>query len=150
MINDCNNTKAGTDAIDQLCANYSVAWQTCRQPMVIFYAILNIAGVNTSILTHCNEDVENLGGHLHSHTFLVMFILYENCEKLYWNQEASHSRRTFRNTLQLEKQDVRHVQEQQTGKQKLCNKCSIFVQVIQNLFVKILFKCNKCHALQCK
>ncbi|KAJ8933053.1 hypothetical protein NQ314_014245 [Rhamnusium bicolor] len=60
MIVDYNNTKAGVDALDQLCANYSVSRRTRRRPMVIFYAILNITGVNARIIFQCNKDVDSV------------------------------------------------------------------------------------------
>nr|XP_022908427.1 uncharacterized protein LOC111419790 [Onthophagus taurus] len=58
IITDYNNTKAGVDALDQLCANYSVSRRTRRWPMIIFYAILNIAGVNAAVILHCNTKID--------------------------------------------------------------------------------------------
>ncbi|KAJ8957755.1 hypothetical protein NQ314_006512, partial [Rhamnusium bicolor] len=60
MIIDYNNTKAGVDALDQLYVNYSVSRRTRRWPMVIFYAILNITGVNARIILQCNKDIDQL------------------------------------------------------------------------------------------
>lgn len=60
MILDYNNTKAGVDALDQLCANYSVSRRTRRWPMVIFYAILNITGVNARIILQCNKNIDSV------------------------------------------------------------------------------------------
>ncbi|KAJ8966834.1 hypothetical protein NQ314_003277 [Rhamnusium bicolor] len=57
MIIDYNNTKAGVDALDQLCAN---SRRTRRWPMVIFYAILNITGVIALIILQCNTDIDSV------------------------------------------------------------------------------------------
>lgn len=46
MITDYNHTKIGVDLVDQLCQKYNVARNTCRWPMVIFYNLLNISGIN--------------------------------------------------------------------------------------------------------
>lgn len=45
-----NGTKAGVDALDEKCANYSTSRRTRRWPMVLFHTILNISGVNSRIL----------------------------------------------------------------------------------------------------
>lgn len=45
-----NSTKGGVDALDQKCANYSVARRTQRWPCVIFSAIMNISMVNGYVL----------------------------------------------------------------------------------------------------
>lgn len=50
VIHFYNNTKAGVDALDEKCANYSTSRRTRRWPMVIFYSMLNIASVNSHIL----------------------------------------------------------------------------------------------------
>lgn len=45
-----NSTKGGVDALDQKCANYSVARRTQRWMCVIFSAILNISMANGYVL----------------------------------------------------------------------------------------------------
>nr|CAH7763851.1 unnamed protein product [Callosobruchus chinensis] len=45
-----NGTKGGVDALDEKCARYSTSRRTRRWPMVLFHAILDIAGVNARIL----------------------------------------------------------------------------------------------------
>ncbi|XP_045463858.1 piggyBac transposable element-derived protein 3-like [Harmonia axyridis] len=45
-----NSTKAGVDALDQKCANYSTSRRTRRWPMAIFHMILNVSGVNARVL----------------------------------------------------------------------------------------------------
>lgn len=50
MITFYNETKVGVDALDQKCANFSVARATRRWPMVLFNAMVNITGVNSKVI----------------------------------------------------------------------------------------------------
>lgn len=45
-----NSTKGGVDTVDQMCANYTVQKRTRRWPLVIFYQLMNIAGLNSNII----------------------------------------------------------------------------------------------------
>ncbi|KAJ8878865.1 hypothetical protein PR048_019454 [Dryococelus australis] len=45
-----NITKAGNHALDQKCANYYVGLRTRLRPLVIWFALMNIAGVNAYII----------------------------------------------------------------------------------------------------
>lgn len=45
-----NATKGGVDALDKKCACYKVGRRTRRWPQVIFFRILDIAGVNSNII----------------------------------------------------------------------------------------------------
>lgn len=45
-----NSTKAGVDALDQKCANYTTSRRSRRWPMTIFHALLNIGGVNSRVI----------------------------------------------------------------------------------------------------
>ncbi|CAK1588307.1 unnamed protein product [Parnassius mnemosyne] len=45
-----NRTKGGVDTNDQMCANYNVGRRTKRWPMVIFYHLLNVAGINAYVI----------------------------------------------------------------------------------------------------
>ncbi|XP_022913435.1 piggyBac transposable element-derived protein 4-like [Onthophagus taurus] len=55
MILDYNNTKGGVDTVDKLCASYNCARITRRWPMVVFYALLNIAGINSIVIHKFNN-----------------------------------------------------------------------------------------------
>lgn len=50
IILDYNKTKGGVDTVDKMVATYSVSRITRRWPMVIFYHMINIAGINSQIL----------------------------------------------------------------------------------------------------
>ncbi len=55
MITEYNRTKGGVDVVDKLTASYNVARNTRRWPMVIFYSILNIAGINSQVIYAANN-----------------------------------------------------------------------------------------------
>ncbi|XP_044593669.1 piggyBac transposable element-derived protein 3-like [Cotesia glomerata] len=65
IITFYNKTKAGVDVVDQLQGDYNVARDTRRWPMVVFYAILNIAGINSRIIYE-----ENVGSKIVRREFL--------------------------------------------------------------------------------
>ncbi|XP_060868067.1 uncharacterized protein LOC132943205 [Metopolophium dirhodum] len=50
IIMDYNCTKGGVDTVDKMCAAYSVSRITKRWPLVIFYSLMNIAGINAQVL----------------------------------------------------------------------------------------------------
>lgn len=50
IITFYNTTKGGVDTADQMCGEYNVARNTKRWTMVVFYGILNIAGLNAAIV----------------------------------------------------------------------------------------------------
>ncbi|XP_022183154.1 piggyBac transposable element-derived protein 4-like [Myzus persicae] len=50
IIMDYNCTKDGVDTVDKMCAAYSVSRITKRWPLVIFYSLMNIAGINAQVL----------------------------------------------------------------------------------------------------
>lgn len=55
IITDYNNTKGGVDVVDRLCANYNVARNTKRWPIVIFYSLVNVAGINSQVVYSSNN-----------------------------------------------------------------------------------------------
>lgn len=50
IIMDYNATKGGVDTVDKMCNTYSVNRRTRRWPLVIFFQLANIAGINSQIL----------------------------------------------------------------------------------------------------
>lgn len=56
VIMDYNATKSGVDILDKMCEAYNCARGTCRWPMVIFYTLLNIAGINSYIIHKNNRN----------------------------------------------------------------------------------------------
>lgn len=56
IITFYNATKGGVDTVDELCATYNVARNTRRWPMVIFYSLMNLAGINSQIIHASNNQ----------------------------------------------------------------------------------------------
>lgn len=50
-----NHIKGGVDNLDKLSATYNVARNTRRWPMVVFFSMMNMAGVNSQIILACNN-----------------------------------------------------------------------------------------------
>ncbi|XP_045481006.1 piggyBac transposable element-derived protein 4-like [Harmonia axyridis] len=55
MITFYNSTKCGVDTLDQMCANYNVHRNIKRWPMEIFFAMLNVGGINSQVIHLCNQ-----------------------------------------------------------------------------------------------
>ncbi|KAB0805147.1 hypothetical protein PPYR_02117, partial [Photinus pyralis] len=55
MITDYNRTKGGVDTVDKLTASYNCSRNTRRWPMVVFYNLLNVAGINSQVVYVSNN-----------------------------------------------------------------------------------------------
>ena len=51
-----NSTKAGVDVVDQMCTSYSTSRRTRRWPLVLFFRLLDIAGINSQIVFSSNNQ----------------------------------------------------------------------------------------------
>ncbi|CAH2085721.1 unnamed protein product [Euphydryas editha] len=51
-----NSTKIGVDVVDELCAAYDVSRNSKRWPMTVFYAIMNVAAINSVIIYRENNN----------------------------------------------------------------------------------------------
>jgi hypothetical protein len=49
-----NSTKSGVDTMDYMTENYTVARTSARWPLTIFYALMNIGGINSQIIYQAN------------------------------------------------------------------------------------------------
>lgn len=69
IITDYNMSKGGVDSLDKMCANYSTARKTHRWPMRLFYALLDITGVNCHVIYNSfreNQKFYNRGDFMKS------------------------------------------------------------------------------------
>lgn len=55
VITYYNTHKYGVDIADQMCATYSVQRNTQRWPMMVFFRLLNISGINSQIIYLGNQ-----------------------------------------------------------------------------------------------
>lgn len=60
MIMTYNDTKGGVDVVDKLCSSYNCARGTRRWPMVPFYSMLNVAGINAFVIYNGNNPESKL------------------------------------------------------------------------------------------
>ncbi|XP_066260450.1 piggyBac transposable element-derived protein 4-like [Euwallacea similis] len=60
IILDYNATKGEVDCVDKLCAAYDVSRNTRRWPMVLFYSLLNVAGINSYVVYSINNSTWNV------------------------------------------------------------------------------------------
>jgi hypothetical protein len=51
-------TKGGVDTVDQLCATYDVSRNWRRWPLTVFYALLNVAGINAQVIFASNIETQ--------------------------------------------------------------------------------------------
>lgn len=56
IIHFYNKTKGGVDTNDQMCASYNVGRRTKRWPMVIFFHLFNITGINSYVIYKSKID----------------------------------------------------------------------------------------------
>lgn len=56
IITYYNQTNIGVDIEDKMCSSYSVARNTKRGSMVVFFSLLNISGINCQILFFANGN----------------------------------------------------------------------------------------------
>lgn len=56
MISFYNLTKGGVDVVDEMSATYSVARNSRRWPLTLFFSMLNSAGINSQIIYTANND----------------------------------------------------------------------------------------------
>jgi hypothetical protein len=59
VITFYNVTKAAVDVVDQLRATYSCQRRTRRWPPAVFFALINIAGINSYVLYNCYKSPVN-------------------------------------------------------------------------------------------
>lgn len=86
IITDYNRYKCGVDVVDELCGTYSVSRITKRWPLVIFYGLMNIAGINAYVITTSNIEHEH-GAKLDRRDYLKQ-LGFELCMPQIRNRQA--------------------------------------------------------------
>jgi hypothetical protein len=57
IITTYNLTKGSVDTVDKLCATY-ISRNSRRWPLTVFYALLNVAGINTQVIFASNVETQ--------------------------------------------------------------------------------------------
>ncbi|XP_072389658.1 uncharacterized protein [Diabrotica undecimpunctata] len=60
IVTTYNNRKGGVDVVDKLCVRYNCSRNSRRWPMVIFYTLLNVTGINTHVIYEANNGNPNI------------------------------------------------------------------------------------------
>lgn len=126
-IMDYNSTKSGVDVVDKLCATYNVARNVRRWPMVIFFALLNVAGINSEIISIANNSNTK-----ESATSRRRFFLKDLSNELCLDQLKTRSTQTVGIPVELQQRLRKyHPTPQQDeaptchdGQRKRCSKCT--------------------------
>lgn len=149
IIVDYNNTKGGVDIVDRLCSNYNVARSTKRWPMVIFYAILNVAAINSLVVFSANnQNTHDMRRRqflqVLSHELIVPHIqersknprlpksLRERMQEICGNRDAPGS--------SLQRENENRMTDGQTGRCAICS---------SKKSRKTRFHCRKCGKFMC-
>lgn len=148
MILDYNATKSGVDVVDKLCATYNVARNVRRWPMVIFFALLNVAGINSEVIHISNNPISK------SHASHRREYLKQLCKELCMEQMQRRStmKRGIPSDLQdrlkkyqaIEDQPQQDIQPQEGNKRKRCAECQLSKKVRYSKY-----KCLKCNTVFC-
>lgn len=143
MILDYNATKSGVDVVDKMCATYNVARNVRRWPMVIFFALLNVAGINAEVIYMSNNYNPN------QKTNKRRIFLKGLCKELCLEQLQRRSSQTRGMPTELQIQlhqfqpPPQHQEEPSPtchdGQRKRCTKCREIKKVRYSKY-----KCLKC------
>lgn len=113
-----NHTKGGVDTVDQLRGNFTVARCSCRWPLTVFFAILDITGINAQIIYTSNSDLPLTRGD-------YLMTLAKNLTRPWMLKRAiipnisSNLRDTIKRIAQVGKEELKIV----TSSRKVCAYC---------------------------
>ncbi|XP_063222178.1 piggyBac transposable element-derived protein 4-like isoform X4 [Bacillus rossius redtenbacheri] len=99
IITDYNLTKGGVDMVDQLSSLYDVSRNSRRWPLTVFFALMNVAGINSQIIFQSNSKSE-----MNRRTYLktLGLELVKKCST------ERHQVRCLRRELQAKLKPVKH------------------------------------------
>ncbi|XP_053964402.1 piggyBac transposable element-derived protein 4-like [Anastrepha ludens] len=138
MIIFYNQTKGGVDVVDELCTNYDVSRNTKRWPMVIFYAVLNMAGIN-SIIVYKSNNSSNLS----RRNFLRDLGIGLVSEHLQNRKENQHLPRELRKRILDQVDEPSHSQRPPNKVPKPIRRCQICPTKKDRKTKHTCYKCNR-------
>lgn len=142
MITFYNATKSGVDTVDQLCSTYNVSRKTNRWPMVIFYTMMNIAGINAQIIYHAN----NRSDRTRRSGFLKLLARNLADDYLCQRSQCLSLPRNLRQDIQSlfpDEAAVQPTEEDQSSKRQRCSECGRS----KNRYTK--YRCRSCKKFLC-
>lgn len=137
VITFYNSTKGGVDVVDEMCATYNCARNTRRWPMVIFYSMLNVAGINSYVVYFGNKNPK-----LVRREFLKNLSLDLVREHVMTRATSSNIPHGIRERASAFLGTTVQREQPQKGKRGRCKKC-----VRKNR--KSQYYCCKCYAFLC-
>lgn len=143
IVDFYNDTKSGVDSLDQKCAVFSCNRRTRRWPLAIFYAILNIAGVNSHVLL----NFANRNLRMNRKTFLKSLgisLIDEHMRRRYNNQHLPRELRMKIKEFLHIREDIQERRGEPPLKRRRCKDCPSTLDRKHSTF------CSKCHKTLCK
>ena len=145
VILDYNETKGGVDTVDKMCAAYSVSRITKRWPCVVFYTLMNIAGINSQILYKfaCPEKDPK-----HRRIFLKNLALTMMKEHLIFRSNVKHLPQDITAFLKVNYgREVEPTTEEERipPKRGVCRSCAL-----EKKRSSASRKCCRCQSFTCK
>lgn len=138
IITEYNETKGGVDVVDKLSASYDCARNTRRWPMVIFFNMLNVAGINAQVIFSANNpDTDIVRRHFLRTMAKDLIIPHMQRRALLTNLPR---------TLKLRLQEMVGVQERVEQQNVIPGRCS-YCDWKKNR--KTRFSCFKCNNYMC-
>lgn len=143
MIIDYNKTKGGVDLVDKMCAAYNCARPTRRWPMVIFYSMMNVSGINSYIINKYKSDIIDETPRRFFLETLGMELVHDHMRRRFFNKRIPRSIRSrIKDICQIEEQAI-PAPNPQPDRRGRCFYCSRQ----KNRPTK--YSCQKCHKYIC-
>ncbi len=57
VITFYNSTKGAIDTVNEMCGSYSISRKSNRWPLTLFYALVNVNGINAQIILQANLKI---------------------------------------------------------------------------------------------
>lgn len=141
IITFYNRTKGGVDTVDQLCRTYDVSRNSRRWPLTIFFALMNVAGINAHVVYY-----ENTGDPLRRRLFLKKLAL-ELIQEQLCRRQARSSHLSKEMQLKLKRTtgetSAANPPPAKKPKQARCEECP------RNKDRKTRFQCHSCSKYIC-
>lgn len=104
IIKFYNLTKGGVDVVDQMCASYNCSRNSRRWPMTLFYALLNIAGINAQVIYFANGNPSGISSRREFLKMLALKLMNEHLgeriESKYLSKELRLSAKRYHQTIE--------------------------------------------------
>lgn len=144
IIEFYNYTKGGVDSLDQKCMTYSTSRRTRRWTMAIFFAILDIASVNSYVLYKSCAKSEDLS-RLNFMKKLSYQLVKDHLSRRFYNERLPRELRLIQGKILKQPLPSKcHNADEPLNKRKRCQLCPRSKDKKTNLM------CESCHRAVCR